>query len=37
MIKNETLSTEIVEKNNSGEELDLNGLIVKVDVEKIKK
>ncbi|MBR4260584.1 MAG: class I tRNA ligase family protein, partial [Clostridia bacterium] len=37
MIKNETLSTEIVEKNNNGEELDLNGLVVKVDVEKIKK
>ena len=37
MIKNETLSLEIVEKENNGELLDLNGLEVKVDVEKIKK
>jgi isoleucyl-tRNA synthetase len=37
MIKNETLSLEIVEKDNKGEEFDLNGLLVKVDVERIKK
>lgn len=37
MIKNETLSVEIIEKSNSGEELDLNGMIVKVDVEKVER
>ena len=37
MIKNETLSVEITEKSNNGEVMDLNGLSVKVDVERIKK
>ncbi len=37
MIKNETLSLDIKEKENNGELLDLNGLEVKVDVERIKK
>ena len=37
MIKNETLAVEITEKNNDGEVMDLNGLSVKVDVERIKK
>ena len=36
MIKNETLSIEVVEKDNDGEIFDLNGLEVKVDIEKIK-
>ena len=37
MIKNETLSVEIKEKNNNGEIFDLNGLNVKLDIEKVKK
>jgi isoleucyl-tRNA synthetase len=37
MIKQETLSTEIIEKANKGEELDLNGLLVKIDIERNKK
>ena len=37
MIKNETLSLEIVEKANDGEVVDLNGLQVKIDVFQIKK
>jgi isoleucyl-tRNA synthetase len=37
MIKNETLSVDIIEKTNKGEELDLNGLNVKIDIERIKK
>ena len=36
MIKNETLSLEIVEKDNNGEIYDLNGIEVKIDVEKCK-
>lgn len=35
-IMNETLSTSIVEKSLNCEELDLNGLLVKIDVEKVK-
>lgn len=34
MIKQETLSTSIVEKKNLTNEFDLNGIIVKVDVER---
>ena len=34
MIKNETLSLELIKKGNNGEVLDLNGLEVKVDIEK---
>lgn len=37
MIKNETLSLEITEKANDGEEVDLNGLNVKIYIEQIKK
>ena len=37
MIKNETLAIDIIEKDNSGEVLDLNGLEIKVDLERIKK
>ena len=37
MIKSETLSLEVIEKNNNGEVVDLNGLEVKIDVEQIKK
>jgi isoleucyl-tRNA synthetase len=37
MIKNEILAVELVEKDNNGEKLDLNGLEIKIDVEKIKK
>ena len=37
MIMNDTLSVEIIEKSNDGEVMDLNGLSVKVDVERIKK
>ena len=37
MIKNETLSIDIKEKKNNGEIFDLNGIEVKVDVERIKK
>ena len=36
MIKNETLSLEIIEKDNNGEVVDLNGIEVKIDVEQIK-
>ena len=36
MIKNETLSLEIIEKENNGEVVDLNGIEVKIDVEQIK-
>lgn len=36
MIKNETLSLEIIEKENDGEVVDLNGIEVKIDVEQIK-
>ena len=36
MIKNETLSLEIIEKDNNGEIVDLNGIEVKIDVEQIK-
>ena len=36
MIKSETLSLEIIEKDNNGETYDLNGLNVKIDIEKIK-
>ena len=35
MIKKETLSTELIKKDNLTEEFDLNGLIVKIDVERI--
>ena len=34
-IKNETLAIEIIKKDNDGEVLDLNGINVKVDVQKI--
>ena len=34
-IKNETLAIEITKKDNNGEVLDLNGINVKVDVQKI--
>ena len=34
MIKDETLSTDLVQKENLSNEFDLNGLLVKVDVEK---
>ena len=34
-IKNETLAIEITKKDNDGEVLDLNGINVKVDVQKI--
>ena len=34
-IKNETLAVEIIEKENSGEKVDLNGIEVTIDVEKI--
>ena len=34
MIKDETLSTELIQKENLSNEFDLNGLFVKVDVEK---
>ncbi len=34
MIKDETLSKEIIKKDNLSEEFDLNGMIVKLDVEK---
>ncbi|MBO5376690.1 MAG: isoleucine--tRNA ligase, partial [Bacilli bacterium] len=34
-IMNETLAVEIVEKDNSGELVDLNGIEVKIDVERI--
>ena len=34
-IRNETLAVEIVEKDNSGELVDLNGIEVKIDVERI--
>ena len=37
MIKNETLSLEIIEKNNDGEVVDLNGIEVKIYIEQIKK
>ncbi len=37
MIKNETLSLDIIEKNNSGEFVDLNGIEVKINVEQVKK
>ena len=37
IIKNETLSLEIIEKENDGEVVDLNGIEVKIDVEQIKK
>ena len=36
MIKNETLSIDISEKENKGEIYDLNGLNVKLDIEKRK-
>ena len=36
VIKNETLAIEIKEKSNNGEQLDLNGVLVKVEIEKIK-
>ncbi len=35
MIKNETLSVELIEKNNIENEFDLNGLLVKVDVKRV--
>ena len=35
MIKDETLSIELIKKSNLDNEFDLNGLLVKVDVEKI--
>ena len=35
MIKDETLSVELIKKENLDNEFDLNGLLVKVDVEKI--
>ena len=34
MIKDETLSIEIIRKDNLTEEFDLNGILVKIDVEK---
>ena len=34
MIKDETLSLEIIRKENLSEEFDLNGILVKIDVEK---
>ena len=34
-IKTETLSEEIIEKDNLTEEFDLNGKLVKLDVEKV--
>ena len=34
MIKKETLSVELIKKDNLIEEFDLNGLNVKLDVEK---
>ena len=37
MIKNETLSLEIIEKQNNGEVVDLNGIEVKIDVLQVKK
>ena len=37
MIKNETLSLEIIEKDNDGEEVDLNGINVKIYIEQVKK
>ncbi len=37
MIKNETLAIEIIEKDNNGEVVDLNGIEVKIDVEQVKK
>lgn len=36
IIKNETLAIEIKERSNDGEELDLNGICVKIEVEKVK-
>ena len=35
MIKDETLSIELIEKENLSNEFDLNGILVKVDVEKV--